>query len=156
MNRICWRIYVLNAEFATAVTAEKAGLVAFSLKDNSTGATGSATIQVVPGTAVSGVAIPALTAITTLSKSSAVAFTVQLVDAGGNPVVAATATTITLSSTIVGVGFTDANHLVTSTLTIAAGQSSVSGYVTTPASGTGTISATDGTNTFTSSTITVQ
>lgn len=114
-------------------------------------------IQVVAGTVVSGVAIPALTSITTLSASSAVPFTVQLVDAGGNPVVASAPTTITLSYTgFTGLGFTDANHLVTTTLTINAGQSSASGYVTTPASGTGTISATDGTNTFTSSTITVQ
>jgi hypothetical protein len=154
----------VSSYFATGTTvkAAKVGNVIFSIKDNSTGATGSASIAVQAGTAVAGTLVPTYQNATTLTKGTANAFTLELVDAGGNVVVAPSDVTVTLAWT--GgqpATFEDSNHapLASNQVTIKKGQSSANLYFVAPStadSGKITAAITSPAYTFNSATITVQ
>lgn len=151
----------ISTAFATAsLTAAKAGTVSFTLADSVTKASFAASIQVVAGTTATQIVIPTFASATTIDASKVTSFTVQLADAGGNAVLATADTTVTLA---VKTGFTtkapvfeDANNLVTTTVIIKKGTSSATVFIAPAGADSGTISATAGSISGTSATITAK
>ena len=135
----------------TAITAGKAGEVTMSIKDNSTGASGAASIDVVASTTPSALSIAPLTNNEHLATATAYTASVTLVDAGGNPIITSSSTTVSLTATS-GITLESASGVPITSVTIASGQSTVSFDVVTDSSAftSGSVSAstTISTNTY--------
>ena len=142
----------VSTALSSTLTAAKAGEVTVAIVDSSTGAQGSASIDVVASTTVSELDFSGLSNNETLTANTAYPVTVTLADVGGNPIVATTSQTVTLSTS--GVSAVDSAGATITQVVIPAGQSSVSFTVVTPASGTftsGSVTASDSTDSVTGS-----
>ncbi|MCL4352203.1 MAG: hypothetical protein M1318_06100, partial [Firmicutes bacterium] len=109
----------------TAITAGKAGEVTMSIKDNSTGASGAASIDVVASTPPSALSISPLTNNEHLATATAYTASVTLVDAGGNPIITSSSTTVSLTASS-GITLESASGVPITSVTIASGQSTAS------------------------------
>lgn len=126
----------------SSLRAAQAGETTVSIKDNSTGATGAASIDVVAGTTATQLTLSGLSNGETLATGTVYPVTVALADGGGNPVVAATSVTVSLTAPT-GISYENASHVPVTTVTIGQGQTSATIYV-----------VTSGTTAFTSDTVT--
>ncbi len=126
----------------TTLTAGKAGEVTMSVTDNSTGATGAASIDIVASTTPAALSISGLTNKETLTTGTVYPVSVTLVDAGGNPIITSSSATVTLT-TSAGLTAETTSGVPVSSVTIAAGQSTVSFNVATSQSSfsSGSVSA---------------
>jgi hypothetical protein len=137
---------VSNALKSAPLMAALAGEVTVAITDNSTGATGSASIDVVASTTPAAVGIKGLSTGEALSANADYPVTVTLVDAGGNPIITTASQTVTLSTS--GISAEDSQGATITSIVIPAGQSSASFTAVTPVSGTftgGSLTATDNT-----------
>ncbi len=114
----------------SSLTAAQAGETTVSIKDNSTGATGAASIDVVAGTTATQLTLSGLSNGETLTTGTVYPVTVELADAGGNPVVAASTVTVDLGA-VTGITYENASHVPVTTVTIGQGQTSATIYVVT-------------------------
>lgn len=119
---------------SSSLTAAKAGQLTIQVKDDSTGATGASSIDVVAGTQATELTLTGLSNDETLTTGTKYDVTVSLGDQGGNPVVASTSTTVDLASQS-GLTYENASGVPVTTVTIGAGQSSASFMVVTSETG---------------------
>ena len=119
----------------STATAAAAGEVTISVKDNSTGAQGSAAIDVVAGTTASELVFSGISNNETLKAGTTYTVTVSLADLGGNAVVSGTSTTVTLSGST-GLAFETTAGYPATNVVIGAGQTSATFLVVTAPSGT--------------------
>ena len=115
---------------SATLTAGKAGEVTVSITDNSTGATGAASIDIVASTTPAALSISGLTNNETLTTGTVYPVSVTLVDAGGNPIITSSSATVALTTTTGLTAETTSGVPITS-VTIAGGQSTVSFNVAT-------------------------
>jgi hypothetical protein len=127
----------------STLKAGKAGEVTVSIKDNSTGASGSAGIDVVASTTPAALSISGLTNNETLTTGTAYPVNVTLVDAGGNPIITNASATVSLSVTS-GISLETSSGVPISSVTISSGQSTASFDVVTHSSAftSGSVTAT--------------
>ncbi|WP_028962525.1 beta strand repeat-containing protein [Sulfobacillus thermosulfidooxidans] len=114
----------------STLTAGKAGEVTVAIQDNSTGASGSASIDIVASTTPAALAISGLTNNEVLTTGTTYPVTVTLVDAGGNPIITSASETVNLSASS-GLTIENGSGVPITSVTIDAGQSSASFTVVT-------------------------
>lgn len=139
-----------------SLTAAKAGEVTVGISDQSTGATGQASIDVLASSTATQVAFSGITNSETLTTGTAYTVTVTMTDKGGNPVVASSNTTLDLSAmntysgttstaaSATDLSFETSSGVPISQVTIAKGQSSATYMVVTSGtafSGTDSVTA---------------
>lgn len=130
---------------STTLTAGIAGETTVALVDHSTGAQGSAAIDIVAGTTATQLAFAGLTNGEGLSTATPYPVTITLVDGGGNPVVASASQTVTLSASS-GMTIENGSGVPISSVNIGAGESSAQFTVVTdqsPEFSNGAVSASD-------------
>lgn len=140
---------------SATLTAGKSGEVTVSIQDSSTGASGSASIDVNASTVPSAISLSGISTAEVLSANTAYPVTVSLTDAGGNPIMATASQTVVLA--VSGVVAENTVGAPITSVSIPAGQSSASVMIVTPQSGTftgGSVTATDSTQSLTAGTAT--